>query len=64
VAYTSTPPLAALGCAGVDGAVGVALAVLTGAVVVVGDGVATAAGAAVHDRRSATAIARRRTVTV
>ncbi|HTH69753.1 MAG TPA: hypothetical protein VL493_00600 [Candidatus Saccharimonadales bacterium] len=63
MAYTSIPPLAALGCVGVDGAVGVAFAVLMGVVVVVGDGEPTAAGAAVHDRavhdrRSATAIAR------
>jgi hypothetical protein len=37
---------------------GVALAAVTGVVVVFGDGEPTAGGAAVHDRRSATAIAR------
>jgi hypothetical protein len=36
----------------------VALAAVTGEVVVVGDGEPTSAGAAVHDRRSATAIAK------
>jgi len=43
---------------------GAALAAVTDVAVVVGDGEPTAEGAAVHDRRSATAIARRRTVTV
>jgi len=37
---------------------GVALAAATGVAVVVGDGEPTAAGAAVHDRRSTAAIAR------